>query len=561
MKITLLVTTFNGLSQLLYTYLHDRGDAVDVVFASSQTRDEEIDAFEPDLILCPFLQRYVPPHIYERYPTFIVHPGPKGDRGAYALETTLLTKQGGVTILKADEAWDGGDIYAHTSFSIVRKASKSSLYRQEIKSAFYDLLEPFFANFEANKFEPQVMNPLHQRPETTIDWERDDTQTIVNKIRLLDGTPGVKDTILGVPCRLFGAHKEAKIGTLRDGDAVPKTVLAKRDGAICLKTIDGAVWITHLQEEGRFKLPATYVLKSRLKGIKEDRLPLVFDRSYETFYEVSADVDGDIGYLHFNFHNGAFRAEQCIRLKYAIEYLKAHVKVLVLMGGEDFFSNGINLNILEESRKSGEDGWETINAMNELVASALYAEEVVTVASLHRNAGAGGVFLAAACDYVVASDTTVLNPHYKTIGLSGSEYHTYTLPKRVGQKEAQRLLADCLPISARHAKRIGLVDAVWSHRDYQKALKRFVERLVGDAEALEDFLWEKQDYLEAHKATIEAHKEREIAVMHPEFWEPSSPFHALRKAFVYKTCPARTPERLKWKGGCDARIQRRTSVA
>jgi len=547
MKIQLLVTTFNSLSQLLYTYLRDRGDTVDVVYATSQTRDAEIEAFEPEMIVCPFLQHYVPPHIYERYPTFIVHPGPKGDRGAYALERALIQKQGGVSILKANEAWDGGDLYAYTSFKIERDTNKSSLYRQEIKSAFYDLFKTFLANFEANKFEPQVMNPLHQPLDITIDWECDDTQTIVDKIRLLDSTPGVQEEILGVQCRLFGVHCEAKIGTDRYHNTSPKTILSKRDGAICLKTIDGAVWISHLQEEGRFKLPATYVLKSRLKGIKEDRLPLIFDRSYETFFEVSAEIDGDVGYLHFNFHNGAFRAEQCMRLKYAIEYLKTQVKVLVLMGGEDFFSNGINLNILEDSKKSSEDGWATINAINDLVASVIYAEEAVTVASLHRNAGAGGVFLAAACDYVVASDTTVLNPHYKTIGLSGSEYHTYTLPKRVGEQEAKRLLEACLPISARYAHKIGLVDAVFSHGQYDSALRSYVKRLVVDESVPDDFLWEKQTSIEEHKEEIERCKTQEIAVMYPEFWDETSPFHTLRQAFVYKQCPLQTPERLKYK--------------
>jgi DNA-binding response OmpR family regulator len=54
MKTTLLVTSFNSLSQLIYTYLKDRGGMVDVVYATSQTRDEEIESFNPELILCPF---------------------------------------------------------------------------------------------------------------------------------------------------------------------------------------------------------------------------------------------------------------------------------------------------------------------------------------------------------------------------------------------------------------------------------------------------------------------------------------------------------------------------
>ena len=45
---------------------------------------------------------------------------------------------------------------------------------------------------------------------------------------------------------------------------------------------------------------------------------------------------------------------QAIRLKYAIDYLKEEYKVLVLMGGDDFFSNGIHLNILEDSKKQSQ---------------------------------------------------------------------------------------------------------------------------------------------------------------------------------------------------------------
>ncbi len=172
--------------------------------------------------------------------------------------------------------------------------------------------------------------------------------------------------------------------------------MPKRDGAYPgLKTLEGPIWISHLKEPHRFKLPATYVLKNRLKGIKENRTPLIIPReidpeyqelfpryqdNFKTFYEISCDIKGDIAYLHFNFLNGAFRAEQSIRLKYAIEFLKEHTKAIVLMGGEQFFSNGINLNILEDSQKQGEDGWSNINAINELIESILFASNVITVA-------------------------------------------------------------------------------------------------------------------------------------------------------------------------------------
>jgi len=197
---------------------------------------------------------------------------------------------------------------------------------------------------------------------------KDNTQTIISKIYLSDSFPGVLDEIIGVKCYLFGAYKEERL----KGDI--KEVLAKRDGAICLGTKDGALWITHLKEPHRFKLPATYVLKNKISGIKEHRLSLIFDKSYETFYEIGVEKRDNVSYLCFNFHNGAMNSQQCIRLKYAFEYLKENSKVIVLIGGMDFFSNGIHLNILEDSKKQGEDGWSNINAMNDLIRSILEAQ-------------------------------------------------------------------------------------------------------------------------------------------------------------------------------------------
>ena len=63
-------------------------------------------------------------------------------------------------------------------------------------------------------------------------------------------------------------------------------------------------------------------------------------------------------------------------------------------------------------------------------------------------------------DHVVVGDNVVLNPHYQTMGLYGSEFWTYVLPRRVGYVEAERLTQRCLPIGADEAAEIGLVDEV-----------------------------------------------------------------------------------------------------
>ena len=529
MHILLLSTTFNSLTQAVFVHLQDRGYKVSVLYAVDI---EKIVDYAPDMILCPFLKSYLPEEIFENYPTYIFHPGPRGDRGASSLEYALEQKAWGGVWLRADDKLDAGDIYASCDFA-VRDTYKASLYRREVTACAVHALDVLLDDSVPQK---QILNPLHDaftQELRAIDWYHDSTDTIVKKVHQGDSFPGVLDEILGVECYLFGVWREEKLrGT-------PKEILAKRDGAICLGTVDGAVWITHLKEPERFKLPATYVLKEKLTGVREDRLPLLFDKSYATFYETSVEIRDEVAYLCFNFHNGAMSDAQCVRLKYAVEYLKTQCKVLVLVGGMDFFSNGIHLGILEDSKKQGEDGWANINAMNDLIRSILFADEIVTVASLARNAGAGGVFMALACDFVVAKEGVVLNPHYKTLGLSGSEYHTYTLPKRVGEQKAQELLDSSLPISATQAKELGIVDALY-HDNYYEKLHHFALSNYD-----EDFIWEKQEFLQEHAKRIEQCKEKELHVMHPEFWNEDSDFHRLRREFVYKICPICTPKRFR----------------
>jgi len=547
-KVTLLISTFNSTSQLAYTHLKALGYKVDVVYAINASQMiKEVEEFKPDIILSPYLKKFIPKEIYDVYPTFVLHPGIRGDKGAYSLDNAIkdAKKEWGVVYLKADDNFDGGDIYAEVDFEM-RDSYKASLYRDEVNYSSLIALEMLLKNLLDKEFTPlkQLDTTMHlqlTQNHRAIQWQKDTSKEILKKIYMSDSHPGVLDEILGVKCYIYGGWLEDRLKGKK-----PKEILAKRDGAICISTIDGAIWITHLKEVGKFKLPATYVLKDRLKGIKEDRLPLVFDKSYKTFYEISCDVKDKVAYLHFNFHNGAFSSDKCMKLKYAFEYIKTQVKVVVLMGGVDFFSNGIHLNILEDSKKNGEDGWSNINAMNDLVKSVLFADDVITVASLEKNAGAGGVFLALACDKVIARENVVLNPHYKTLGLSGSEFHTYTLPKRVGEQKADELLKNCLPINSQEAKKIGMVDKVFQDKNYKKELESFCEKFLEDEDAYDEFLWDKEDFLEEHKKLIELKKEKELEVMHPEFWDKDSEFHKLRYEFVYKLCPTKTPQRLKY---------------
>src|SRR5437867_5413692 len=159
----------------------------------------------------------------------------------------------------------------------------------------------------------------------------------------------------------------------------------------------------------------------------------------------------------------------------------AEQRVIVPMGGTDFWSNGIHLNMIEAADDPAHESWRNIHAMNDLVRELITTESHLVIAALQGNAGAGGVILALAADYVYARKGIVLNPHYQGMGnLYGSEYWTYLLPKRVGEEKARELTDALLPISTKTAHQIGLLDDAFEEdaASFREHIRQIVEELA-----------------------------------------------------------------------------------
>ena len=157
------------------------------------------------------------------------------------------------------------------------------------------------------------------------------------------------------------------------------------------------------------------------------------------------------------------RKGKCGRLREAFAHARAqqHTRVIVLLGGDDYFSNGIHLNEIEAADNPAQESWRNLQAIDDLVKDILETDSYLVVSAVAGDAAAGGVPLALAGDYVLAREDTVLNPYYQHIGgLYRSEYWTYLLPRRVGAATTARLTsAPFRPVGSREAVRIGLLDA------------------------------------------------------------------------------------------------------
>src|SRR5207248_7618485 len=213
-------------------------------------------------------------------------------------------------------------------------------------------------------------------------------------------------------------------------------------------------------------------------------------------------------------------------------------KVIVLMGGTDFWSNGIHLNMIEAADDPAHESWRNIQAMNDLVRELITTESHLVISALQGNAGAGGVILALAADFVYARKGIVLNPHYKGMGnLYGSEYWTYLLPKRVGEEKARELTEALLPLSSRTAQQIGLLDDAFEEDagSFREHISKLAEELAS-SQRYESMLEEKRQTRkkDEERKPLQAYRNEELQRMWMNFFGADRSYHMARKNFVYK---------------------------
>ena len=554
MRILLLTHAFNSLTQRLGAELQGLGHQITVEFDIADTVTEEaVMLFRPELIIAPYLRRAIPESVWSRHLCLIVHPGVVGDRGPSALDWAIQAgvAEWGVTVLQAEAEMDAGPVWASASFPL-RVAKKSSIYRNEVTQAACTAVLQAVQRVTQPDFQPQrplasQWRPLLPQTGRAIDWLHDDSATVLRKIAAADGFPGVADSLFGQPCHLFDAWPEA---TLR---GQPGAVIARRETALLRATRDGAVWIGHVKRQGSIKLPATLAFDSESGSVPEAPLESWWRAGSATWQDIAYEENGAVGFLHFEFYNGAMSTAHCERLRAALVWARQRpVRILVLMGGADFWSNGIHLNVIEAASlgegSAADESWRNINAMNDLALELIGSGQQLTVAALGGNTGAGGCFLARAADLVWARAATMLNPHYKNMGnLYGSEYWTYLLPRRVGADAAEAIMRNRQPLTAQQALEIGFTDACLAGDI--PAFRMEVERRADELAAAPDFAamiaakCAARARDEAAKP-LAAYREEELTHMRRNFYGFDPSYHIARHHFVRKSPASWTPRHL-----------------
>jgi putative two-component system hydrogenase maturation factor HypX/HoxX len=557
MHILFVTTAHNSLSQRLAIELGERGHSIAVCLATSGERViAAADRERPDLIVAPMLKSVIPERVWRQYTCLIVHPGVKGDRGASSLDwaISLGMETWGVTVLQAIAEMDAGPIWSSRTFRMpARVVSKSSLYRAEVTEAAVSAVLEAVARFESRSFVPEPLDysradvtgslrPHMKQKDRAIDWRRDSTREIARKVRAADSNPGVLTRLFGHEVYVFGVHEEEDLrGPVGE-------VLGQRNGAVCIGTVDGAVWITHVKSRATgIKLPAMDVFDAYRHTAPHLDLHPALPADFRSWREIHYREHADVGYLSFEFYNGAMNTDQCHRLRTAFAAARSRpTKVICLLGGRDFWSNGIHLNTIEAAADPAHESWRNIVAMDDLVRELLTTPGQLVVSAMRGNAGAGGAMLALAADQVFAARGVVLNPHYKTMGLYGSEYWTYTLPRRVGWPKALDLTEACRPVGTDEAKRIGLIDDAFGtdRSTFEQEVYARVEALAKRADFADLLAW-KHRLREADERAkpLAEYRAEELTQMWQNFFGPVRTYHDARHRFVHKiACAETTPE-------------------
>ncbi|PSR75203.1 ClpP/crotonase-like domain-containing protein [Coniella lustricola] len=424
--------------------------------------------------------------------------------------------------------------------------------------------------------------PLLKASQRDFDVHIHTAKEISRRIRCSDSQPGCLTSVFGggSSMYIYGGAIEEEPWISRSAIAVG-SIAAVRNEAVCIKTVDKlGIWITHVRRVKKKtdaqlwpKVPAASSLvqmgilsAEQAAVVSPLAKPLPTKNWAKSLYGTHQEIWVDfapaqdkpysprrVAYVYFHLYNGAMSTLQCDALLAALDHvLSQHtaqrpLAAVVLMGGSNYFSNGIHLNDIEASPLgAAQASWDNINRINDVVHYLLHEfprRRILTVAGIRGNAAAGGVALATACDFVVAGAEVVLNPAYRALGLYGSEYHSLSYTGRCGVQGAKRVLRDMTPLSAYDARSVGLVDyVIHGHgtlletriQDHVKALVRSLGYVQGSWKANVDL---------SPRGLARA-RAMELGEMAQDFWGPRSMrYHSRREAFVRKVKAVSTPLR------------------
>jgi enoyl-CoA hydratase/carnithine racemase len=157
---------------------------------------------------------------------------------------------------------------------------------------------------------------------------------------------------------------------------------------------------------------------------------------------------------------------------------ESEVRVLVIHGGEDVFSAGGDFTEMPLGG-SAQEYRENFGALSEVMV-ALRNCSALAVAAVEGDCLAGGLGLAASCDFLVAAESAEFATPEVNVGLFPVQAMV-PIMRTVPEKQGLKLLFTGESIDAERAHEMGLATDVYADHEFDERLDAFVDALAANS--------------------------------------------------------------------------------
>ena len=161
---------------------------------------------------------------------------------------------------------------------------------------------------------------------------------------------------------------------------------------------------------------------------------------------------------------------------FSIDLEGLRIAILTGAGSKAFCAGGD----LKQRNGMTDEAWQAQHLIFERMLRAILACPIPVIAAVNGAAYGGGCEIAAAADFIYASDNARFALTEVTLGIMPGAGGTQNLPRAIGERRAKELILSGLPFSAAEAEAWGLVNRVLPPDELMKATFAIAERIAGN---------------------------------------------------------------------------------
>lgn len=191
-------------------------------------------------------------------------------------------------------------------------------------------------------------------------------------------------------------------------------------------------------------------------------------------------INNRVAYIILNRSEkrNALNSEIVTELSHAFEKAEhdEKVKVIVLKANGEVFSAGADLDYLKKLQSNSfEENLADSNLLRKLFEQ-IYGQPKIVIAQVQGHAIAGGCGLASVCDFIFSTPAAKFGYTEVKIGFIPAIVSLFLI-RRIGEGKAKELLFSGDLIDADYAKKIGLVNYLYSDENIEAEVFAYAEKL------------------------------------------------------------------------------------